>query len=134
MTIIILIILVIIILLWNHSTYRRVAVKNLQSIEWELLDCYNYYKRNSQNVDYDELRQAVKHLDVAISNYQNIRSTLKKVNSEKIIGIIDRYFHKIASSDIITEINVEGFFEQITELRVAINDSLNNMKFGDISK
>ncbi|RCX13504.1 hypothetical protein DFR58_11744 [Anaerobacterium chartisolvens] len=128
------IITIFVLLIWNHNNYKKVAAKNLEGIEWELLNCCNYFMRNAQNVDYNEINQSIKHLDMAIKNYQDNRITLIRANSEKTIDIIDSNFQKIASSNIVTEKNIEQFYKNMNELRVAINDSLKQMQFGDISK
>lgn len=118
----------------NHNNYRKIAIRNLEAIELELLECHNYYARNAHDIDYNEISQAIKHLDISINNNQNIRKTLIKANSEKIIDIIDRDLQKIASSNIVSEKNVEQFFGQINKLRIIINDSLKHVRFGDIPK
>ncbi|MDY0278663.1 MAG: hypothetical protein RBQ97_11335 [Acholeplasma sp.] len=132
--IIFLIMLLLIMFLWDHNNYKKIAIKNLETIEWELLDYHNYYVRSLKEINYKEINQATKSLDITINNYQDVRKTPIKVNSEKIIDIIDRDFSKIASSNIISEKNTEQFFGQINKLRAAINNSLKNIKFGDISK
>lgn len=131
---IILIVTIIIIILWlNLVEHKKLAIRNLKTIEWELMDCYNYYVRNANKVDYSEIRQAIKHLDIAIYNYQDFRVTLVKTNSEKIINAIDKDFQKIASSNIISSENAELFFKKIFKLRNIINDSLKNAKLNDVS-
>ncbi len=132
-----LLIIMIIALLLNLMEQRKFAIKNLELIEMEFQNCYNYYKRNekkAQEDDFMEIRQAIKHLDTAINYQENIRGILVQPYSIKTIKALDVTFLKIASSNIVSEKNAEYFFDKILDLINSINSSLDSIRFGDISK
>jgi len=120
----------------KNIVQREFLLRNLESIETELFNVDNFYERTKEKANednYHEIRQSWKHLASSIGNFRCIDEMIIAPNTAKIIDSMHQTFFKVADSNVISEKNVELYYDKINEIIFIIKNSNKNIKFKDIS-
>lgn len=130
--IIILIAIVLINLFMYLYNYRKIALINLEQIGTNLRQSYSMFMRNREYYDnnYMEVNQLNKSLSITLNNVQYYRANFIPSNSINAINYITSTIMIVH----LNTYNLEKYYEKIEILFRLISNSMENTKYGDISK
>ncbi len=130
--IIILIVIILINIFMYSYNYRKIALINLEQISTNLMQSYDTFMRNREYYDdnYMEVNQLNKSLSLTLNNVQYYRVNFIPSNSINAINNINFTIMNIH----LNSYNIEVYYEKIKILFRLIYDSMENTKYGDISK